>query len=111
MAGVLIVGVGVLFAFNFFKPIMVGRYLFAVSLLICAMMAALAEKLAHDRRWFGLLAVVSIIAAVGSLAWLAPQSRWLGGARIVARIGDHSEHHQDRAVDRGAPHDLHWTRA
>ena len=86
MAGVLIVGVGALFTLNFFKPIIVGRYLFAVSLLICAMMAALAEKLAHDRRLFGLLAVVSIIAVLGSLAWLAPQSRWLGGARIVARI-------------------------
>ena len=86
MAGVLIGGLAVVLAVNAFMPIMVIRYVQLVTVLTSAIMASLAAKFTHDWRLFGLLALVSVAAVAGPLAWNGISPEWQDGAGKVAQI-------------------------
>lgn len=86
VSAVLIAGLGCVLAINAFKPIMVDRYLFAVPVLICAIMAAMAAKL--ERHWvpFGLLALVAVGTVAMPLALRGIKPQWDEGARSISEI-------------------------
>jgi len=86
MAGVIVGGVAIVLAIDAYRPIMVGRYFFSVSVLVCAIMAALAVKFARDWRLFGLLALVSVAVVAGPLITHGAKPQWQEGARTIARI-------------------------
>jgi hypothetical protein len=86
MAGVLLGGLAVVLVLNAFQPIVVIRYVQLVTVLVAAIMASLAVKFAHDWRLFGLLALVSVAAVAGPLAWNGISPEWKDGARKVERI-------------------------
>ncbi|MDP2330516.1 MAG: hypothetical protein Q8M19_07465 [Reyranella sp.] len=86
LTGVLGAGIAVVLAIDAFKPIMVDRYLFAVPVLVCAIMAAMAAKFDRDRPLRILLALWA--AAVVSTQFLlhGAKPQWEEGARSVAQI-------------------------
>lgn len=86
VTAVLVAGLGSVLAVNAFKPIMVDRYLFAVPVLICAIMAAMAAKL--ERHWvpFGLLALVAVVTVAMPLALRGIKPQWDEGARSISEI-------------------------
>ena len=86
MAGVLLGGVAIVLAISAYQPIVVGRYIFPVSLLVSAIMAALAAKFAHDWRLFGLLALVAVAVVAGPLVLHGANPQWQEAARLIARI-------------------------
>jgi hypothetical protein len=86
MASVLVGGVAIVLAINAYRPIMVDRYVFSVSVLACAIMAALAGKFAHDWRLFGLLALVSVAVMAEPLVTHGVKPQWQEGARAIAQI-------------------------
>jgi hypothetical protein len=63
ICGVLLVGVATVLAAHAVKPIVVERYLIAVPVLVCALMAVPAARLTPDRPLFGLLVLVSVAVA------------------------------------------------
>jgi hypothetical protein len=86
MAGVLVAGIALVLAINAYRPIVVARYIFPVSVLVCAIMAALAVKFARDWRLFGLLALVSVAVVAVPLVRHGAPPQWQEGARTIARI-------------------------
>jgi hypothetical protein len=86
VAGVLGLGVAIVLALDAFRPIMVDRYLFAVPVLVCAIMAAMAAKFDRDCRLHVLLALwaAAMVSAQFLLHGAKPQ--WEEGARSVAQI-------------------------
>jgi hypothetical protein len=86
MIGILAVGVAIILAINWFRPIVVARYISPVPVLVCASMAALAVKFAHDWRLFGLLALGAVAVVAGPMMLNGAKPLWEESARTIARI-------------------------
>ena len=63
IGAVLVVGMAIVLAAHAVQPIVVDRYLFAVPVLVSALLAVPAARLARDRWLFGLLALVAVVGA------------------------------------------------
>jgi hypothetical protein len=86
IAVALIAGIALVLAIQLFQPIMVGRYLYAVPVLVCALMAVPAAHLVVDRLRFGLLAFVSIAVVAGHLIDSGLKPKWRESAQTIARL-------------------------
>jgi hypothetical protein len=86
VGGVLIAGIVIVLAAHAFKPIIVDRYLIAVPVLVCALMAVPAARLALDGMPFGLLVLVSVAVAAGPLVHSGIKPKWREGAQTIAAI-------------------------
>ena len=65
IGAVLVAGMAIVLAVHAVQPIVVDRYLFAVPVLVSALLAVPAARLARDRWLFGLLALVAVAARRG----------------------------------------------
>jgi hypothetical protein len=86
IGGVLVVGVAIVLAVHAFRPIVVDRYLFAVPVLVCALMAVPAARFAQGSLLFGLLALVSVAVAAAPLVQDGIKPFWREDARTIAKI-------------------------
>jgi hypothetical protein len=80
---VLVAGVAIVLAVHAVRPIVVDRYLFAVPVLVSALMAVPA---AQDRLLFGLLTLVAVAGAATPLVETGIRPLWRENARTVATI-------------------------
>ena len=83
---VLVVGVAIVLAVHAVRPIVVDRYLFAVPVLVSALMAVPAARFAQDRLLFGLLTLVAVAGAATPLIETGIRPFWRENARTVATI-------------------------
>lgn len=83
---VLIVGVAIMLAVHAVKPIVVDRYLFAVPVLVSALLAVPAARIARDRWLFGLLALVAVAGAARPMLEGGIRPLWRENARTIATI-------------------------
>jgi hypothetical protein len=83
---VLVVGVAIVLAVHAVRPIVVDRYLFAVPVLVGALMAVPAARFAQDRLLFGLLTLVAVAGAATPLVETGIRPLWRENARTVATI-------------------------
>jgi hypothetical protein len=83
---VLVAGVAIVLAVHALKPIVVDRYLFSVPVLVSALMAVPAARLAHARLPFGLLALASVAVAATPLVETGIRPLWRENARTIAAI-------------------------
>jgi hypothetical protein len=79
-------GMAIMFAVHLFQPIVVDRYLFAVPVLVCALLAVPAARIAQDRRLFGLLALVAVAGAARPMVETGIRPLWRENARTIAAI-------------------------
>jgi hypothetical protein len=86
VAAALVGGLAVVLAINAVRPIMVGRYLLAIPVLVSAIMAVPAARLVRRRPLFGLLAVVSVAVAAEPLVRYGGSPLWREGAQTIAAI-------------------------
>lgn len=86
VGAVLVVGMAVVLAGHALKPIVVDRYLFAVPVLVSALLAVPAARLARDRWLFGLLVLVAVIGAARPMIEGSIKPLWRENARTVANI-------------------------
>jgi hypothetical protein len=87
MLGVaLLGGVAVVLALHAARPIVVDRYLFAVPVLVAALMAVPAARIAQDRLLFGLLALLAMVGAARPLVETGIKPLWREDARTIAGI-------------------------
>jgi hypothetical protein len=86
IGGVLIVGIAIVLAGHAVKPIVVDRYLIAIPVLVCALMAIPAVRFAPGSLPFGLLVLVSVAVAAAPLILSGIKPHWNQGARTVAQI-------------------------
>lgn len=86
IAGVLGTGIALVIAIDAFRPIMVDRYLFAVPVLVCAIMAAMAAKFDRDRQLHFLLALCAAALVTGQFLLHGAKPQWEEGARSIAQI-------------------------
>ena len=84
--GVLVVGVAIILAVHTYKPIVVDRYLFAVPVLVSALLAVPAARLVQHRVLFGLLALVAVAVAAAPIVRQGIRPLWSEGARTIAKI-------------------------
>ena len=83
---VLVVGVAIVLAVHAVQPIVVDRYLFAIPVLVCALLAVPASRIAHDRWLFGLLALAAVAAAARPMIENGIRPLWRDNARAIAAI-------------------------
>jgi hypothetical protein len=83
---VLVVGMAIVLAAHSFQPIVVDRYLFAVPVLVSALLAVPAARIARDRRLFGLLALVAVAGAARPTVEGGIKPLWRENARTIATI-------------------------
>ena len=86
IAAALVAGVSLVLAIHAFHPIVVGRYLYAVPVLVGALMAVPAARLVEDRLRFGLLALVSVAVVAGHLVDTGLKPKWRESARTIAQL-------------------------
>lgn len=86
IGGVLVAGVAIVLAVHAFRPIVVDRYLFAVPVLVCALMTVPAARFAQGSLLFGLLALVSVAVAAAPLVQDGIKPFWREDARTIAKI-------------------------
>ena len=86
IAGTLAAGVALALAIHAFMPIVVERYLYAIPVLVSALMAVPAARLVAHGVLFGLLALVSIVVVAGHLVDTGLQPKWRESARTISRI-------------------------
>jgi hypothetical protein len=86
VGAVVVVGMAIVLAAHAFQPIVVDRYLFAVPVLVSALLAVPAARLARDRWLFGLLALVAVVGAARPMIEGGIQPRWRENARTIASI-------------------------
>ena len=79
-------GIAIVLVINVYKPITVERYLLAVPVLVSAIMAVPAARLAREWSLFGLLALVSVVVAASPLVASGIKPRWNEAARTIAQI-------------------------
>jgi hypothetical protein len=84
IAGTLAAGIALILTIHAVQPIVVGRYLYAVPVLVSALMAVPAARLVGWR--FGLLALLSIAVVAGHLVDAGLKPKWLESARTIARL-------------------------
>jgi hypothetical protein len=75
IGGVLVAGIAIILAVHAVKPIVVERYLIAVPVLVCAVLAVPAARLAREGLPFGLLVLVSIAVAAAPMV-SASEGSW-----------------------------------
>jgi hypothetical protein len=83
---VLVAGMAIVLAAHAFQPIVVDRYLFAVPVLVSAMLAVPAARLARDRWLFGLLTLVAVVGAARPMIEGGIRPLWRENARTIATI-------------------------
>jgi hypothetical protein len=83
---VLIVGMAIVLVAHAFQPIVVDRYLFAVPVLVSALLAVPAARIARDRRLFGLLVLVAVAGAARPMVEDGIKPLWRENARTIATI-------------------------
>jgi hypothetical protein len=76
----------VVLAVHAVQPIVVDRYLFAVPVLVSALLAVSAARLARDRWLFGLLALVAVVGAARPMMETGIRPLWRENARTIASI-------------------------
>jgi hypothetical protein len=86
ISGALAMALFLLFEINVEKPVIVEHYLAGLPVLICAVVAALAGKLAHGSRLFSLFAVVSVAVVLIPFLAHGPERRWQANAKQIGRI-------------------------
>lgn len=86
IGGVLVAGMAIVLVAHAFRPIVVERYLIAVPVLVCALMAVPAARIARDSLLFGLLVLVSVAVAAASLVQSGIKPKWYEGAKAIAEI-------------------------
>jgi len=86
VGAVLVVGVAIVLAAHAFQPIVVDRYLFAVPVLVSALLAVPAARIARDRWLFGLLALVAVVGAARPMVEGGIKPLWRENARTIATI-------------------------
>ena len=86
VAGVLGVGIATVLAIDAFRPIMVDRYLFAIPVLVCAILAAMAAKFDRDRPLRLFLALWAVTMVAGQFLLHGARPQWEEGAQSVAEI-------------------------
>ncbi len=83
---VLAAGMAIVFAVHVVQPIAVERYLFSVPVLVCALLAVPAARLARDRRLFGLLTLVAVAGAARPMIETGIKPLWRENAGTIAAI-------------------------
>ena len=86
IGAVLVVGMAIVLAAHAVQPIVVDRYLFAVPVLVSALLAVPAARLARDRWLFGLLVLVAVVGAVRPMIETGIRPLWRENARTIATI-------------------------
>jgi MFS family permease len=86
VGGVLVVGIAIVLAVHAVKPIVVDRYLFAIPVLVSAVMAVLAARLMHDRLLLGVLVLVAVMGAARPVVETGIKPLWRENARTIAAI-------------------------
>jgi len=86
IGAVLVVGMAIVLAAHAFKPIVVDRYLFAVPVLVSALLAVPASRLMRDRWLFGLLVLVAVGGAARPMIEGGIRPLWRENARAIASI-------------------------
>lgn len=84
--GALIGGVALILALHAFQPIVVDRYLFAIPVLVSALVALPAARLVQHRLLFGLLALVAVAGAATPLLGQGIKPLWNEAARTIATV-------------------------
>jgi hypothetical protein len=82
----LVAGVAIILAVHLVRPIVVDRYLFAVPVLVCALMALPAARLAHNALLFGLLTLAAVAVAAVPLIRDGIKPLWQEDAGTIAKI-------------------------
>jgi hypothetical protein len=83
---VLVAGVAIVLAVHAFQPIVVHRYLFAVPVLVSALLAVPAARIARARWLFSLLALVAVAGAARPMIEGGVRPLWRENARTIATI-------------------------
>jgi hypothetical protein len=83
---VLVAGVAIVLAVHAVQPIVVDRYLFAVPVLVSALLAVLAARIARQRWLFGLLVLVAVVGAARPMIETGIKPLWRENARTIATI-------------------------
>jgi len=83
---VLALGTAIVFAVHVVQPIVVDRYLFAIPVLVCALLAVPASRIAADRWLFGLLALVAVAGAARPMIENGIRPLWRENARTIAAV-------------------------
>lgn len=86
VGGVVVAGIAIVLAIHAFTPIVVERYLIAVAVLVCALMAVPAARIAQDSLLFGLFVLVSVVVAAAPLVQSGIKPKWYEGARTIGEI-------------------------
>jgi hypothetical protein len=86
VGAVLVVGMAIVLAAHAVQPIVVDRYLFAVPVLVSALLAVPAARLARDRWLFGLLVLVAVAGAARPMIETGIRPLWHENARTIATI-------------------------
>jgi hypothetical protein len=86
IGAVLVVGTAIVLVAHAVQPIVVDRYLFAVPVLVTALLAVPAARLARDRWLFGLLVLVAVVGAVRPIIETGVRPLWRENARTIATI-------------------------
>ena len=86
VGAVLVAGVAIVLAAHAVKPIVVDRYLFAIPVLVSALLAVPAARIARNRWPFGLLALVAVVGAARPMLETGIRPLWRENARTIAAI-------------------------
>ncbi|SEO28189.1 hypothetical protein SAMN02990966_01488 [Rhodospirillales bacterium URHD0017] len=86
VGAVLVVGMAIVLAAHAVQPIVVDRYLFAVPVLVSALLAVPASRLVRDRWLFGLLVLVAVGGAARPTIENGIRPLWRENARAIASI-------------------------
>src|SRR5260370_22702215 len=86
VGAVLMVGTAAILAVHLFRPVVVDRYLFAVPVLVAALLALPAARFAADRRLLGLLALVSVAVPAVTMLVSGGKPLWRENAQTIATI-------------------------
>lgn len=87
MVGIVLgAGMAIVFAVHTVQPIVVDRYLFALPVLVCALMAVPAARIAQDRWLLALVVLVAVAGAARPMIESGIKPLWRENARTIAAI-------------------------
>jgi hypothetical protein len=86
IGAVLAVGTAIVLVAHAVQPIVVDRYLYAVPMLVSALLAVPAARLGRDRWLFGLLTLVAVAGAARPIVEGGIKPLWRENARTIATI-------------------------
>jgi len=82
----LLIALFILFHVDVQKPIVIGRYMAGIPVLLCGALAVLATKFENRRLFFGLLAATSAAAVIGPFFLHGANRHWNADAKLIAKI-------------------------